>query len=277
MKRSLPPVPGSFEPSSEPSRELAREQVARLGRLCAAVVVAGALLVAGTGAADAAAHPAHQHTTKHTKKHAKKHAKTRQAKKKHKAWVATGPHATVQASGAAARSVVTDPTGDVTGTGPLLRALRSPARRAVDTEDTLSGDADLTRATLIRDGDDVEITVDTSTDFTGEQDLAVGTLADVRATETFDLAVEASGGATVYDATATLTGSGDLAAGSAATLDDDGSVTFTVPVAALPRDAQLHVDLSTDLGVTADVLGLVSGSLSADLGDTLDFGFHTGS
>lgn len=251
-----------------PTHDLSREHVLRLGRLCAAVVCAGALMIGTGAAADAATHPNKhaKHTAKH---HAGKHHRKHAATKRHpKAWVATGANATLNADGSV--STVTDPTGDVSSSGSLNGALSASG--------TARADTDLTHATVVRQGHTVQVTVDTASDYAGQQSLEVAGLLDVAASEAFHLAIHAAGSTTVYSATATVDGAGQLSAGSAARVDADGSVTFTVPVAALPRDAQLHVDLTSDLGASATLLGgLVRSTLTAHLGDTLDFGFHTGS
>ena len=110
------------------------------------------------------------------------------------------------------------------------------------------------------------------------QDARREGLVDLGASEAYHLAIRAAGGATVYSATGTMSGSGTFGSGDDATMDADGTVTFTVPVAVLPRSGQLHVEVGTDLAMNASVLGgLVAANVAGHLTDTLDFGYRLGS
>ncbi|MGZ6754759.1 MAG: hypothetical protein ACXVEJ_14980 [Nocardioides sp.] len=246
MNSSLPIIPQPRRPHGETA--LSREHVLRLGRLSAAVVTAGILLTVAPAGADAA--PGHRgHHQAHHAGHQKK----------------------------ARVAAFADARGDVATSRSLLRRLPGAGRRTVTADGPAAGDADLTGATVTRDGSDLEISYDTARDFTGEQGLTVPGLVDLSATEAYHLAIHAAGGATVYSATGTMSGDGTFASDDA-TMDADGSVTFTVPVAALPKSGQLHVAVSTDLAMNAAVLGdLVSANVAGHLTDTLDFGYRLGS
>lgn len=257
--------------------DLGREQVYRLGRLCAAVVTAGVLLVGTSATADAAsAHAKHTGHAKHAHKASKKRAKA--AKRRAAAWFATGPQASVTGQGSATTSTVSDASGDVSSSGSMLNSLSSAERQRVSTNSQMSSDADLSGVTITRDGNNLEVTVDTSGDFSGQQGLSIPGVVDLGATETYHFVFHGAGGATVYSASGSVDGSGQASSGDDMTANGDGSVTFTIPVGALPRHAELHAEATTDVALTGSAAGgMFSATLSGHLDDALDFGFHTGS
>jgi hypothetical protein len=255
MNSSLFLVPQPRKPYGKPG--ISRDHVLRLGKLSAAVVIAGTLLATTQVGADAA--PASHH-----------------GKAAHHAHRGHG-HKAAKAKAAGRGVTASDATGDVTTSHSLLSALNADGRRSVTSSGDDASEADLTGATVTRNGDDLEITYDTVQDFSGQQALSVPGLVDLGATEAYHLAIHAAGGATVYSATGTMSGSGSFSSDEASS-DADGSVTFTVPVGALPRSGELHIHASTDLSLDGTLAGgLMSASVSGHLTDSLDFGYQLGS